>query len=261
MPRAGTRERMLRHLARLALLLALGLAFACLLLAVVWWPSPAAQRAQAMGCPYLGFSPTSGYTGIPVTIHGSLSCVPNSSGQQATIYVVPGDNTHPYATACNDSAPQVDVGTVTVVDNQYSDLSFTWPSQASQLGNWSACARVPTSSGTTVISGIGTNLFNVVAAPTPTATPPPTPTPVPPAAPQPTPRATATATPQATATPLPSPTPTETPSAGALVQQPGTSTGKPLPWGLVLGGFGAVAGAGVLSVGGAVFMRRRKLTP
>jgi hypothetical protein len=35
------------------------------------------------------------------------------------------------------------------------------------------------------------------------------------------------------------------------------STGKPLPWGLVLGGFGAVAGAGALSLAGGFFIRRK----
>jgi hypothetical protein len=185
---------------------------------------------------------------MQVNISGNLVCPLGYPGEQATIYVVPGDNyTQLSSTICTDSSTKVDVGTVTIVSSEYVSMSFSWPNQASQLGNWSACARLTASPGT-ILPVQGNNLFNVVPAPTPTATPPPTP--APPALPTPTPLATATPTPQ--------PTPTETPS-GAVIQQPGTSSGKPLPWGLVLGGFGAVAGAGALSLGGTLFMRRRKI--
>jgi hypothetical protein len=251
----------LSRLAHLGITLVFALACVGMVVGITWWPRSDAPQVRAAGCPYLGFSPTSGYIGMRVTISGALSCYQGSDGKTATIFVVPGNNTTD-PTICASATPEVDVGTVTVIANQYSSLTFTWPSQAAQLGNWSACAKVPGVSGTNVNTQ-GTNLFQVVAAPTPAVTPLPTPTS---AAALPTATTAATiAAATATPTPLPKATatavlrPTTSPTAANSSQRSIPPSGKPLPWGLVLGGVGAVGGAGLLSLGGALFFRRRRL--
>lgn len=245
------------RLSRLCIALVFGLAFVCVLLGIAWLPRSGTSHVHAAGCPYLGFSPNSGHVGTTVTISGAISCIEGSNGEKVTISVIPGDNTSD-PTICENPPTRVNVGTVTVVANQKSSLTFKWPRQAGQLGTWSACTSVTSISGATINSTWGASLFMVVAAPTPTHTPRPMPTntAAPTAA---TATATTTTTALATATPPPLPTADNTAASTDSSQQPPTTSDRPLPWGLVLGGVGAVGGASLLALGGALVVRRRRL--